>query len=191
MGCDSPAAVRGIEDIGDIVLSLSAAHSVAQIIGNLGLRFQSRDELDEIICQVCCRQSDARALQIMSCLRCGGIWMVSVSAGDGMAKFLGECDNVTLMGLTSSGGVNQNNGGRIYLTKNLSICYPDYLTLSSEGVPLIDTDHTRENRIPLEVKIPMTKEFALKLSDFGAGDVQLEYAADYLAKMKKEKETDK
>ena len=114
-----------------------------------------------------------------------------VSAGDGMAKFLGECDNVTLMGLTSSGGVNQNNGGRIYLTKNLSICYPDFLTLSSEGVPLIDTDQTRENRIPLEVKIPMTKEFALKLCDFGAGDVQLEYAADYLAATKKEKEANK
>lgn len=29
-----------------------------------------------------------------------------VSAGDGMAKYLGECPNVTLMGITASGGVN-------------------------------------------------------------------------------------
>ena len=38
-----------------------------------------------------------------------------MSAGDGMAKFLGDCPNVTLMGITASSGVNQNNGGYIYL----------------------------------------------------------------------------
>ncbi|MDO5154930.1 MAG: S41 family peptidase [Eubacteriales bacterium] len=47
-----------------------------------------------------------------------------VSAGDGMAKFLGECDNVTLMGFTASGGVNQNNGGYIYLTDRICVEYP-------------------------------------------------------------------
>ncbi len=34
--------------------------------------------------------------------------------------------------------------------------YPVNLSLSEEGVPLIDTDETRENRIPLEAVIPMT-----------------------------------
>ena len=110
------------------------------------------------------------------------------SAGDGMAKFLGECDNVTLMGITSSSGVNQNNGGVMYLTKNITVYYPIALTLSSEGVPLIDTDNTRENNIPLEEKIPVTREFALKTCDFNSeADPQLEYAVSYLAAMKKAK----
>lgn len=103
-----------------------------------------------------------------------------VSAGDGMAKFLGDCENVTLMGITSSGGVNQNNGGMIYLTKNISVSYPIALTLSSEGVPLIDTDNTRESRIPLEVKIPFTKEMALKMNVTDGEDPQLDYAVRYL-----------
>ena len=105
------------------------------------------------------------------------------SSGDGLAKFLGECDNVTLMGITASAGVNQNNGGIMYLTKNISVYYPIALTLSSENVPLIDTDQTREGRIPLEAKIPMTKEFVLKTCDWNSEeDPQLDYAADYLAK---------
>ena len=49
VGCYGPAAVRGVEEKGDIILSLSAAYRVAQVVGNLGLRFQPRDELDEII----------------------------------------------------------------------------------------------------------------------------------------------
>lgn len=105
------------------------------------------------------------------------------SAGDGMAKFLGECDNVTLMGITASAGVNQNNGGLMYLTKNTSVYYPIALTLSSKGIPLIDTDQTRIGNIPLEAKIPMTKEFVLKTCDINSeADPQLDYAADYLAK---------
>ncbi len=38
-----------------------------------------------------------------------------MSAGDGMAKFLGDCPNVTLMGITASSGVNQNIW-RLYLS---------------------------------------------------------------------------
>ena len=107
-----------------------------------------------------------------------------VSAGDGMAKFLGECDNVTLMGVTASAGVNQNNGGRIYLTKNVSVSYPIALTLSSEGVPLIDTDNARQTRIPLESKIPMTKELALKMFTYDENieDPLLDYVVKYLEK---------
>ena len=107
-----------------------------------------------------------------------------VSAGDGMAKFLGECDNVTLMGVTTSAGVNQNNGGRIYLTKNIAVSYPIALTLSSEGVPLIDTDNTRQTRIPIESKIPMTKELALKLFAYeeSTEDPLLDYVVKYLEK---------
>ena len=108
-----------------------------------------------------------------------------VSAGDGMAKFLGDCDNVTLMGITASSGVNQNNGGFIYLTKHICVHYPVFLSLSSEAEPLIDTDYTRENRIPLEVTIPMTMEMALKMFDVMQNypdlqDYELEYAVKYL-----------
>ncbi len=97
-----------------------------------------------------------------------------------MAKFLGECQNVTLMGITASGGVNQNNGGYIYLTENISVEYPVFLSLSPEGVPLIDTDYTRENKIPLDINIPVTKENALRLFSMDGEDIELEYAVHYL-----------
>ncbi len=104
-----------------------------------------------------------------------------VSAGDGLAEFLGECGNVTLMGITSSGGVHQNNGGHIYLTENILVEYPVFLSLSADGVPMIDTDDTRENRIPLDVTIPMTKERALEMfSFFDDEDTELGYAVQYL-----------
>jgi len=109
-----------------------------------------------------------------------------VSAGDGLAKYLSDCDNVTLMGITSSAGVNQNNGGYIYLTDNITVCYPIFLSLAEDGKPLIDTDFTRENNIPLEVSIPMTKEAVLEkfspeniISD-DVSDYEVEYAVEYL-----------
>lgn len=104
-----------------------------------------------------------------------------MSAGDGTAKFLGDCPNVTLMGFTSSSGVNQNNGGYIYLTESIMVYYPCFLSLSADGEPLIDTDYTRENRIPLDVTIPMTKETALRLFSLESDeDVELGYAMEYL-----------
>ena len=117
-----------------------------------------------------------------------------MSAGDGMAKFLGDCPNVTLMGITASSGVNQNNGGYIYLTDNICVYYPVFLSLSEDGEPFIDTDHTRENKIPLDVAIPITGEnaktiFSIDNYDREAmekgkivfeRDVELEYAVRYL-----------
>lgn len=97
-----------------------------------------------------------------------------------MAKFLGDCANVTLMEITASGGVNQNNGGYIYLTEIISVEYPVFLSLSSEGEPLIDTDYTRENRLPLDIKILVTKENALRLFTMDGEDIEVEYAVNYL-----------
>ena len=105
-----------------------------------------------------------------------------MSAGDGMAKFLGDCPNVRLMGITASSGVNQNNGGYIALTDNIYMCYPVFLSLDSDAKPLIDPDGQRENNIPLDVKIPMTKEMALSLFSEESGDVELEYVIEYLEK---------
>ena len=117
-----------------------------------------------------------------------------MSAGDGMAKFLGDCPNVTLMGITASSGVNQNNGGYIYLTDHICVTYPVFLSLSEDGEPFIDTDHTRENKISLDVAIPITSEnaktiFSIDNYDSEAmekgkivfeRDVELEYAVGYL-----------
>ena len=115
-----------------------------------------------------------------------------MSAGDGLAKYLGDCENVTLMGLTASSGVNQNNGGRIYVTDHIYVNYPVFLSLSEENVPLIDTDDSRENRIPLDVTIPMTKKNALTMFDYKnvllhtygqidkLEDVELDFAMEYL-----------
>ncbi|MCR5213829.1 MAG: hypothetical protein K6E10_05400 [Eubacterium sp.] len=109
-----------------------------------------------------------------------------MSAGDGMAKYLADCENVTLMGITASSGVNQNNGGCFYLTDNISVNYPIFLSLAEDGRPLIDTDFTRENRIPLDVRIPMTKDAALAMFSpenvisEGRFDYEVEYALKYL-----------
>lgn len=62
--------------------------------------------------------------------------------------------------VTASSGVNQNNGGYIYLTDNICVTYPVFLSLSEDGEPFIDTDHTRENKIPLDVVITITSENA-------------------------------
>ncbi len=117
-----------------------------------------------------------------------------MSAGDALAKYLGDCDNVTLMGLTASSGVNQNNGGCIHLTKHICVNYPVNLSLSEDNVPLIDTDDTRENRVPLDVTIPLTKEMALTIFNYknallhetsqldSLPDPELEYAMKYLEK---------
>ncbi|MBR4224123.1 MAG: hypothetical protein IKR73_04880 [Oscillospiraceae bacterium] len=88
---------------------------------------------------------------------------------------------MTLMGITSSGGVHQNNGGYIYLTDDICVEYPVFLSLSADAEPLIDTDDTRENRIPLDVTIPMTKERAMKMLSFvDNSDEELSYAVAYL-----------
>lgn len=106
-----------------------------------------------------------------------------MSAGDGMAKFLGDCPNVTLMGITSSSGVNQNNGGIIILTTNIEMNYPYALSLDQNGKPLIDTDDSRVSNIPLDVYIPITREAAKEMfsrDKESDTDYELMYAVDYI-----------
>lgn len=105
-----------------------------------------------------------------------------MSAGDGMAMFLGDCDNVTLMGFTASSGVNQNNGGCILMPEDIFVYYPVFLSLSEDGTPLIDTDASRENNIPIDVYIPVTRENIDDIFSFEEEpkDVELEYAIQYL-----------
>ena len=105
-----------------------------------------------------------------------------MSAGDGAAKFLSECANVTLIGVTASNGVNQNNGGYIFMSDNIVVfAYPHYMSLDANAYPLIDTDASRANRVPLDVKIPMTKELALNIFSDSQIDYELEYVMDYIS----------
>lgn len=104
-----------------------------------------------------------------------------MSAGDGTAYFLSKCSNVSLMGITSSNGVNQNIGGKSYLPGGFTVNYPVRLSLDEDGRPLIDTDSSRTNRIPLDVKIPVDREAALRIfGDDDNADYELEYAVAYL-----------
>ncbi len=108
----------------------------------------------------------------------------TMSAGDSTALFLGQNENVTLMGITASSGVTQAIGGKCYLRGGFSVCYPVHPVLDENSQPLIDTDANRENRIPLDHVIPVDKEAALRIfdqeSDDETDDYELEYAMQYL-----------
>lgn len=120
-----------------------------------------------------------------------------MSAGDQLVNLMGLGENVTLMGTTSSSGVNQNNGGLCVTTDSMfAVYYPAILTLGEDGKPLIDPDKERENRIPLDVSIPITKEYVESVfntdtidryNKFGEDaakddyiDYELQYAIDFL-----------
>lgn len=122
---------------------------------------------------------------------------VCMIAGDQLVNLLGKCENVTLMGSTCSSGVNQNNGGLCITTDSLfKVYYPAVLTLGEDGKPLIDSDVKRENRIPLDVYIPITEEYVEKVFSvhtmdryytLGADknpdtfiDFELQYAIDFI-----------
>ena len=58
------------------------------------------------------------------------------------------------------------------------IMYPVGLILDQNGNPNIDIDDTRISRTPLDIKIPLNKEAALKI--FNGIDYELEWAIEYL-----------
>lgn len=60
-----------------------------------------------------------------------------------------------------------------------SIYYPNYLTLSENGEPLIDTDFSRETNIPLNVKIPMDEKAVPMVFDSEV-DYELAYILEYM-----------
>ena len=102
-----------------------------------------------------------------------------MSAGDGAAWFLSGCENVTLMGITCSNGVNQSVGGYCCISGGFNVHYPVAYSLDESGLPLIDTNETRENRIPLDVVIPVDKDAAMKIFTTD-DDYELEFALQYL-----------
>ena len=105
-----------------------------------------------------------------------------MSGGDGLVNNLAKCKNVTVIGLTTSQGVNQNNGGVIYTTDgDFCIVYPFALTLDEKSRPLIDTEADRESKIILDKKIPITKEAVEIIFSDNDRDYELEYALEYLS----------
>lgn len=102
------------------------------------------------------------------------------SAGDGMAENLSRLPNVTLMGITTSNGVDQGVGGWCFMTDSqFEIIYPNTMVLDENNEPRIDTGADRISRIPLDEHIPLTKE-SVEIIFSQDGDYELEYALDYL-----------
>ena len=110
--------------------------------------------------------------------------MRCASAGDGMVLYLSRLDNVTVAGLSCPAGCNQESGGSIFMPKGVVVDFPVGLVMDEEANPNIDVDDSRQSRTPLDVKIPLTKEAALKIfneENFDSGkDYELEWAIDFL-----------
>ncbi len=106
--------------------------------------------------------------------------MCCSSAGDGLTLYLSRLPNVTVAGLTNPSGINQETGGYVYMPENVVISFPVGLVLDEKGNPNIDVDYTQQSRNPVDIKIPLDKEAALKI--FGGEDYELEWAIDYLNK---------
>lgn len=102
------------------------------------------------------------------------------SAGDGLSLYLSRLPNVTVAGLTNPSGVNQETGGEVYMPANAIVYFPTGLVLDENGNPNIDIDNTRLSRNPVDIKIPLDKESALKI--FSGEDYELEWAMAYLNK---------
>lgn len=102
------------------------------------------------------------------------------SAGDGMAENLSRLPNVTIMGITTSNGVDQGVGGWCFMPDSqFEIIYPNSMVLDENNEPRIDTRADRISRIPLDEHIPLTEESAEIIFD-SDGDYELEYALNYL-----------
>ena len=105
----------------------------------------------------------------------------TVSAGDLLAQMLADCDNVTLMGMNPSKGSGQITGGICFLADgHFAIYYPTWLVLDANGQPLIDTDASRETRIPLDVKIPVDAAMIQAIFVDGGRDYEQEFALQWL-----------
>lgn len=110
---------------------------------------------------------------VLTGMRCG-------SAGDGLSLYLSRLNNVTVAGITNPSGINQEVGGYVYMPKNAVISFPTGLVLDENNNPNIDVDDTRISRNPVDIKIPLNKESALKI--FNGIDYELEWAIAYLNK---------
>lgn len=103
-----------------------------------------------------------------------------LSAGDGASLYLSRLPNVILAGLTDPYGCNQETGAISALTGgNIYVCFPDGLVLDGNGVPNIDTRKDCVSRNPVEVRIPLDYDAAMKIFH-DKEDYELNWAMQYL-----------
>ena len=105
-----------------------------------------------------------------------------LSAGDGASLYLSNLPNVTLAGLTDSYGCNQETGGVSVLTGgHVYVGFPVGLVLDGNGDPNIDTRADCISRNPVEERIPLDYDAAMKIFR-DKEDYELEWAIQYLEK---------
>lgn len=103
-----------------------------------------------------------------------------VSGGDVTARYLSRLPNVTLAGITDPCGSGQMTGGCCVLSGGIvEVSYPIGLTLDENGEPNIDPKADRISRDPVEQRIPLDYNAAMKIFR-DKSDYELEWAASYL-----------
>jgi hypothetical protein len=103
-----------------------------------------------------------------------------LSAGDGASLYLSNLPNVTLAGLTDPYGCNQETGGVSVLSGgHVYVGFPVGLVLDGNGDPNIDTRADRISRNPVEERIPLNYDAAMKIFR-DKEDYELEWAVQYL-----------
>ena len=105
-----------------------------------------------------------------------------LSAGDSASHYLSRLPNVTLAGLTDPYGCNQETGGISVLSGgSVYVGFPVGLVLDGNGDVNIDTRPDRMSRNPVEVRIPLDYDAAMKIFR-DKEDYELEWAVQYLEK---------
>ncbi|MBR4345715.1 MAG: hypothetical protein IKP75_02085 [Oscillospiraceae bacterium] len=103
-----------------------------------------------------------------------------LSAGDSASHYLSRLPNVTLAGLTDPYGCNQETGGISVLSGgSVYVGFPVGLVLDGNGDVNIDTRPDRISRNPVEVRIPLDYDAAMKIFR-DKEDYELEWAIQYL-----------
>lgn len=102
------------------------------------------------------------------------------SAGDGTSLLLSKLPNVTVAGITDPGGCDQETGGSSILSGGLAVVvYPVGLVLNEDGEPNVDTAADRISRNPVEVRIPLDHDAAMKIFR-DKEDYELDWAMKYI-----------
>ncbi|MCR5282447.1 MAG: hypothetical protein K6E18_03685 [Lachnospiraceae bacterium] len=103
-----------------------------------------------------------------------------MSAGDGASLYFSNLPNVTVAGLTDPYGCNQETGGVCALSGGcVYVGFPVGLVLDGNGDPNIDTRADRISRNPVEERIPLDYDAAMKIF-CDKEDYELEWAMQYL-----------
>lgn len=97
-----------------------------------------------------------------------------VSSGDYLVYCMGKCDNVKVVGMTTSTGSSQPVGGNCVMSQEIcDIRYPQNWMLDKNGDRFIDTRENRESRIALDEKIPLSAQGVKDM--FQGKDYELEW----------------